>query len=82
MKTILSRVPELEYRGEALVVGVSKGESPTSARLKKLDVRTGGLLSRAMSGDDFSGQAGQTVLLYDPPGLEVGHLLLVAGIGA
>ncbi|MFC1629369.1 M17 family peptidase N-terminal domain-containing protein, partial [Gemmatimonadota bacterium] len=81
MKTILSRTPAIEYRGEALVVGVFESETATSPRLRKIDALTNGLLTRAMSGKEFSGKMGQTLFLYDPQGLGV-PLLLLIGIGS
>ncbi len=81
MKTILSRTSAPDYRGEALVVGVFESEIATSPRLGKIDALTGGLLTRAMSGEEFTGRKGQTLLLYDPRGLDVSLLLLI-GLGS
>ncbi len=81
MKTILSRTPATDYRGEALVIGVFKSETATSPRLRKIDVLTDGLLTRAMSGKEFSGRKGQTLFLYDPQGMGI-PLLLLIGLGS
>ena len=54
---------------------------PVDVVLRQIDTATGGLLARALGGEEFNGKKGETVLLYDPPGIEVARLLLV-GLGS
>ncbi|MFC1499720.1 leucyl aminopeptidase [Candidatus Zixiibacteriota bacterium] len=81
MKTILSRTPATAFQGEALVVGVFESEPADSSRLGNIDAMTDGLLTSALSGEEFSGKKGQSLLLYNPQGLGI-RLLTLIGLGS
>lgn len=66
-------VDVVEWKGDLLVVGVSEKDLAKDENskfqnsiLKKLDSKLGGLLSEASAEEDFSGKAGQSIVLRLP----------------
>ncbi|MDP6518122.1 MAG: leucyl aminopeptidase [Alphaproteobacteria bacterium] len=66
-------------KAAALVVGVAEGRA-LSATAARLDSRAGGVLTRAMAGDQFTGKSGQFLPILAPHDLKVDRIVL-AGLG-
>ena len=67
------------HRTAALVVGIFAGKKKT-AQFETLDKAGGGALSRLLRRGDIEGKSGQTVTLYDLPGITAERLMLI-GLG-
>jgi leucyl aminopeptidase len=65
---------------DCLVLGVFE-ESELGAEGRSVDHACGGRLKKLLARGDFSGRAGETLLLADLPGLSASHVLLT-GLGA
>src|SRR6516164_5670298 len=84
------RVPQMEFgvwsKGlstlavDALVVGIFE-ETELSAEAAAVDAACGGRLKQLLARGDFSGRAGETLLLADLSGLRASRVLLT-GLGA
>jgi len=81
MKTTFSRAEPSSWKGDALVLGLHASDLTSQSPARALDTTTGGLLTEALRGDDFSAREGESFLLHAPPGLSVRKLLIV-GLGS
>ena len=63
-----------------LVLGIHQDRKKNEV-VKTLDAATDGWLGRQLGRGDFSGRKGQSLTLYDPPGLKAERVLLI-GCGA
>ncbi|MCK4772254.1 MAG: leucyl aminopeptidase [Candidatus Latescibacteria bacterium] len=80
MKITLSRTTPATCKDDALAVGVFEPAAVDTPHLRELDSITGGLVSDAMAGPEFSAKEGELLLLHRPQGLGV-RRLLIAGLG-
>lgn len=67
-------------KSDCVVVGVNK-ESKLSNSAKSIDKASKGYLSKILKQGDISGKQGQTLMLYNVPGIKANRVLLV-GCGA
>src|SRR5260221_9552223 len=65
---------------DALVLGVLEGTSRLSGAAQAVDKVTGGAVKELLKSGDFSGKAGQCVMLYPTTGRN--QRLIVVGLGA
>ncbi|APZ43249.1 leucyl aminopeptidase [Acidihalobacter ferrooxydans] len=73
-KTVTTALERIKT--SCLVIGLYQG-TQTDTVFTSLDTVTGGWLSKQIKRGDITGAKGQTLYLYDPPGLKAERLLLI-----
>ena len=76
MEITVKSVDAQQQRSACLILGVYEGCQLTPSG-KALDKLTGGVLGKQLARGDLSGRSGQTLFLYDLPGLMAPRLLLI-----
>lgn len=76
MDITVKSVDPQQQRSACLIIGVYEGAELTPSG-KTIDKLTGGTLAKQLARGDLSGRSGQTLFLYDLPGLLTPRLLLI-----